>query len=181
MKLIQKNKTKEMTDEITNIMMWFVTEITNIIYPAIIQYEERKIAERDMRDEEANAKKFFEDIINGLLSNILPATTSTSSSTENKMELAEFDLIHMKVISKVMAKISEDLDAEKTLLLNSATRKILHAFQVLLSKHQMSVNRHISERESLHTEDSWAMGDLFHSACTSTVKHSDSDILFAET
>ncbi|XP_019378432.1 PREDICTED: uncharacterized protein LOC109301648 [Gavialis gangeticus] len=57
-KAMKKNKTKEINDENTNIMMWFVAEVTDIIYPTIIQYEERKIAERDVRDEEANAKKF---------------------------------------------------------------------------------------------------------------------------
>ncbi|KYO40458.1 hypothetical protein Y1Q_0009505 [Alligator mississippiensis] len=55
LKLIQKNKTKEMTDAITNVMMWLVAEVVDIIYPAIIQYEERKIPERD---EEAHATKF---------------------------------------------------------------------------------------------------------------------------
>ncbi|XP_059583212.1 fibrous sheath-interacting protein 2-like [Alligator mississippiensis] len=52
--------------------------------------------------------RFLEDLISRLLSNILPATASTSSSTEKKMQLAECGLIHMTVISKVIAKISED-------------------------------------------------------------------------
>ncbi|XP_019346322.1 uncharacterized protein LOC109283961 [Alligator mississippiensis] len=53
-----------MTDEITNIMTWHVTEVTDITYPAKIQYEERKIAEGNMRDEEAKATKFvFTDTV----------------------------------------------------------------------------------------------------------------------
>ncbi|XP_019389505.1 PREDICTED: fibrous sheath-interacting protein 2-like [Crocodylus porosus] len=256
--------------------------------------------------------RFLEDIISGLLSNILPSTASTSSSTENKMDLAELDLIHMKIISRVMAKILQDentssqhtehqhsreedmiqtvtdsvfnklltqfqsrlnmqsclrngclviseaiydlvfqevsghslqnslsekllpqrcaevdniaentvknvtepldnpdtlsshlsklapliiekleanlmpafsslfpigdFDTEKILLQHNATQKILHALQVLLSKHQMNMNKHISEREFLRTEDSQAMGDLSYLACTSTGDHSDSDI-----
>ncbi|XP_059583218.1 fibrous sheath-interacting protein 2-like [Alligator mississippiensis] len=52
--------------------------------------------------------RFLEDLISRLLPNILPATASTSSSTEKKMQLAECGLIHMTVISKVIAKISED-------------------------------------------------------------------------
>ncbi|KYO34627.1 fibrous sheath-interacting protein 2-like [Alligator mississippiensis] len=66
-----------------------------------------------------------------------------------------------------------DLDAEKTLLLNDETRKILRALKVLLSRHEMNMNEHISEGEF---EDSQAMGDLLPSACTSTVEHSDFDI-----
>ncbi|XP_025061713.1 fibrous sheath-interacting protein 2-like [Alligator sinensis] len=69
-----------------------------------------------------------------------------------------------------------DLAAERTLLLNDATRKILYALQVLLSKHRMNMNEHIGEREFLHTEDSQTMGDLFPSVCTSMVDHFDSDI-----
>ncbi|XP_059577430.1 fibrous sheath-interacting protein 2-like isoform X2 [Alligator mississippiensis] len=257
--------------------------------------------------------RVLEDLISGLLSNILPATASTSSSPENKMDFAEFDLIHMKIISKVKAKISEDensssqhteqphsrvedmiqtiadsvynklltqfqsrlnmqnclrngcmvisealcdlvvqevsghplqsslseelllhhcaeadeiaekvtvgngteplhnpnslssylskiapliiekleanlmstlsslfpfadLDTEKMLLLNGATRKILHALQAVLSQHQMNMNKHINENEFLGTEDRQAMGDILHLACTSTGDHSGSDI-----
>ncbi|XP_059577427.1 fibrous sheath-interacting protein 2-like isoform X2 [Alligator mississippiensis] len=257
--------------------------------------------------------RVLEDLISGLLSNILPATASTSSSPENKMDFAEFDLIHMKIISKVKAKISEDensssqhteqphsrvedmiqtiadsvynklltqfqsrfnmqnclrngcmvisealcdlvvqevsghplqsslseelllhhcaeadeiaekvtvgngteplhnpnslssylskiapliiekleanlmstlsslfpfadLDTEKMLLLNGATRKILHALQAVLSQHQMNTNKQINEREFLGTEDRQAMGDILHLACTSTGDHSGSDI-----
>ncbi|XP_059574720.1 fibrous sheath-interacting protein 2-like [Alligator mississippiensis] len=46
-----------MTDAVTNIMTWFMDEVTDILYPAIMEYEERKITERDMRDKEASAKK----------------------------------------------------------------------------------------------------------------------------
>ncbi|XP_025051689.1 uncharacterized protein LOC112549091, partial [Alligator sinensis] len=52
-----KNKTKEMTNAVTNIMTWFMDEVTDILYPAIMEYEERKITERDMRDKEGSAKK----------------------------------------------------------------------------------------------------------------------------
>uniref|UniRef100_A0A7M4ED04 Fibrous sheath-interacting protein 2 C-terminal domain-containing protein n=1 Tax=Crocodylus porosus TaxID=8502 RepID=A0A7M4ED04_CROPO len=117
--------------------------------------------------------RFLEDIINRLLSNSLPATTSTSSSTEKKTELAEFDLIYMKVISKVMAKISEPSDSPSslssylsqivTLIVEKLAASLLSSFSSLFTIF-------------LHTEGSQAMGDLFHSACTSTGDHVDSDI-----
>ncbi|XP_025051412.1 uncharacterized protein LOC112548867 [Alligator sinensis] len=56
-KATKKNKTKEMTDAVTNVTTWFMDEVTDILYPAIMEYEERKITERDMRDKEASAKK----------------------------------------------------------------------------------------------------------------------------
>ncbi|XP_025065732.1 uncharacterized protein LOC112551065 [Alligator sinensis] len=55
---MKKNMTNEITDEIINIMTQCVAEVTDIIYPAIIQYQDKKVAERDMGVEEANAKKF---------------------------------------------------------------------------------------------------------------------------
>ncbi|KYO33673.1 hypothetical protein Y1Q_0008809 [Alligator mississippiensis] len=54
---MKKNMTTKITDEITNIMTQCVAEVTDIIYPAIIQYQDKKVAERDMGVEEANAKK----------------------------------------------------------------------------------------------------------------------------
>ncbi|KYO42947.1 hypothetical protein Y1Q_0010277 [Alligator mississippiensis] len=75
-----------------------------------------------------------------------------------------------------LAEADTDLDAENTLLLDYATRKILNHLHVLLSKHQMNMNEYISEREFLHTEDSQVMGDLFHSASTSIIEHSESHI-----
>ncbi|XP_019347022.1 uncharacterized protein LOC109284143 [Alligator mississippiensis] len=53
---------------------------------------------------------YSENIISKLLSDTLPPAACTSSSKEKKMELAGFDLLHLKVISRGMAKISEDDD-----------------------------------------------------------------------
>ncbi|XP_025051534.1 uncharacterized protein LOC112548939 [Alligator sinensis] len=52
----RKNKNKEMTNAVTNIMTWFMDEVTDILYPTIMEYENRKITRKDMRDE-ASAKK----------------------------------------------------------------------------------------------------------------------------
>ncbi|XP_014383058.2 fibrous sheath-interacting protein 2-like, partial [Alligator sinensis] len=55
--------------------------------------------------------RYLEDIISRLFSDLLPAATSTSSPKEKKTELAGFDLLPLKVIRQVMAKISEDDDS----------------------------------------------------------------------
>ncbi|KYO29931.1 hypothetical protein Y1Q_0010242 [Alligator mississippiensis] len=68
------------------------------------------------------------------------------------------------------------MDAEKTLLLKDATRKILLALQVLLSKEQVNMDKHISEHHLLHAEESQAIGHLFDSACSSTAQPADSGI-----
>uniref|UniRef100_A0A8C4WIA7 Fibrous sheath-interacting protein 2 C-terminal domain-containing protein n=1 Tax=Gopherus evgoodei TaxID=1825980 RepID=A0A8C4WIA7_9SAUR len=51
---------------------------------------------------------FLEDIITKLLSKILPEHSNTSSSAEKENQIAEFDFIHMKLVSKVMTEISKD-------------------------------------------------------------------------
>uniref|UniRef100_A0A674IEB0 Fibrous sheath-interacting protein 2 C-terminal domain-containing protein n=1 Tax=Terrapene triunguis TaxID=2587831 RepID=A0A674IEB0_9SAUR len=51
---------------------------------------------------------FLEDIITKLLSKILPEYSNMSSSAEKENQIAEFDFIHMKLVSKVMTEISKD-------------------------------------------------------------------------
>ncbi|CAM5165545.1 unnamed protein product [Natator depressus] len=51
---------------------------------------------------------FLEDIITKLLSKILPEHSNMSSSAEKENQIAEFDFIHMKLVSKVMTVISKD-------------------------------------------------------------------------
>ncbi|XP_039345856.1 fibrous sheath-interacting protein 2-like isoform X3 [Mauremys reevesii] len=51
---------------------------------------------------------FLEDIITKLLSKILPEHSNMSSSAEKENQIAEFDFIHMKLVSKVMTEISKD-------------------------------------------------------------------------
>uniref|UniRef100_A0A8C0H703 Fibrous sheath-interacting protein 2 C-terminal domain-containing protein n=1 Tax=Chelonoidis abingdonii TaxID=106734 RepID=A0A8C0H703_CHEAB len=51
---------------------------------------------------------FLEDIITKLLSKILPEHSNMSSSAEKENQVAEFDFIHMKLVSKVMTEISKD-------------------------------------------------------------------------
>ncbi|CAM2120270.1 unnamed protein product [Caretta caretta] len=51
---------------------------------------------------------FLEDIITKLLSKILPEHSKMSSSAEKENQIAEFDFIHMKLVSKVMTVISKD-------------------------------------------------------------------------
>ncbi|KYO28145.1 hypothetical protein Y1Q_0010549 [Alligator mississippiensis] len=82
---MKKNKTKEMTDAVTNIMTWFVDEVTDILYPAIMEYEERKITKRDMRDEEASAKKAE---VNSLAENLNQAMEKGLSRHQISLVLA---------------------------------------------------------------------------------------------
>ncbi|XP_067405949.1 fibrous sheath-interacting protein 2 [Emydura macquarii macquarii] len=51
---------------------------------------------------------FLEDVITKLLSKILPEHSNLSSSAEKENQIAEFDFIHMKLVSKVMTEITKN-------------------------------------------------------------------------
>ncbi|KAG8122872.1 hypothetical protein E2320_018333 [Naja naja] len=56
------------------------------------------------------SQRFIYDVLAFLLSKILPLPTTLSTDTEERC--AEFDFIHMKLLSKVMAEISKNKNAE---------------------------------------------------------------------
>ncbi|ETE73721.1 Fibrous sheath-interacting protein 2, partial [Ophiophagus hannah] len=56
------------------------------------------------------SQRFVYDVLAFLLSKILPLPTTLSTDTEERC--AEFDFIHMKLLSKVMAEISKNKNAE---------------------------------------------------------------------
>uniref|UniRef100_A0A670Z0V9 Fibrous sheath-interacting protein 2 C-terminal domain-containing protein n=1 Tax=Pseudonaja textilis TaxID=8673 RepID=A0A670Z0V9_PSETE len=56
------------------------------------------------------SQRFIYDVLAFLLSKILPLPTTFSTDTEERC--AEFDFIHMKLLSKVMAEISKNKNAE---------------------------------------------------------------------
>ncbi|KAM6459288.1 fibrous sheath-interacting protein 2-like [Liasis olivaceus] len=57
------------------------------------------------------SQRFIHDVLAFLLSKILPLPTTLSTSTDTD-QCAEFDFIHMKLLSKVMAEISKNKNAE---------------------------------------------------------------------
>ncbi|XP_039202147.1 fibrous sheath-interacting protein 2 isoform X2 [Crotalus tigris] len=58
------------------------------------------------------SQRFIFDVLAFLLSKILPLPTPFSTSTDTEDQCAEFDFIHMKLLSKVMAEISKNKNAE---------------------------------------------------------------------
>lgn len=58
------------------------------------------------------SRGFVHDILTALLAKILPLPTRTSPSSGAEDQLAEFDFIHMKLLSKVLAEISKDKNTE---------------------------------------------------------------------
>lgn len=58
------------------------------------------------------SQRFIFDVLAFLLSKILPLPTTLSPSTDTEDQCAEFDFIHMKLLSKVMAEISKNKNAE---------------------------------------------------------------------
>ncbi|XP_013913389.1 PREDICTED: fibrous sheath-interacting protein 2 [Thamnophis sirtalis] len=58
------------------------------------------------------SQRFIYDVLAFLLSKILPLPTTHSPSIDTEERCAEFDFIHMKLLSKVMAEISKNKNAE---------------------------------------------------------------------
>ncbi|XP_070788074.1 fibrous sheath-interacting protein 2 [Pituophis catenifer annectens] len=58
------------------------------------------------------SQRFIYDVLAFLLSKILPLPTTLSPSIDTEERCAEFDFIHMKLLSKVMAEISKNKNAE---------------------------------------------------------------------
>ncbi|XP_042298516.1 fibrous sheath-interacting protein 2 [Sceloporus undulatus] len=58
------------------------------------------------------SQKFIHDVLAFLLSKILPLPTDASTSSDTEDQCAEFDFIHMKLLSKVMAELDQDENTE---------------------------------------------------------------------
>ncbi|XP_063147183.1 fibrous sheath-interacting protein 2 [Candoia aspera] len=58
------------------------------------------------------SQRFIHDVLAFLLSKILPLPTKYSTSSDTEDQCAEFDFIHMKLLSNVMAEISKNNNAE---------------------------------------------------------------------
>ncbi|KAJ7303288.1 hypothetical protein JRQ81_012228 [Phrynocephalus forsythii] len=58
------------------------------------------------------SQRFIHEVLAFLLSKILPLPTAASTSSDTEDLCTEFDFVHMKLLSKVMAEISKDPNAE---------------------------------------------------------------------
>ncbi|XP_066492594.1 fibrous sheath-interacting protein 2 [Tiliqua scincoides] len=54
------------------------------------------------------SQRFIHDVLDALLTNILPLPAEAPASPNSEDQFAEFDFIHMKLLSKVMAEIGKD-------------------------------------------------------------------------